>query len=78
MGSADYPVSQIQLGIQNRRLEIHPVVPVKAMTVFDLSLVGKMFSDLKQAPLGPALRILKYKYLERSFYVELLHFGNKD
>jgi len=78
MGSADYPVSQIQSYIHDRWLEIHPVIPEQATPVFDLNLFGRMFSDLKRAALGPTLRIPKYKHHKGSLYMELLHFGNED
>jgi hypothetical protein len=78
MESGDYPVSQIQLRVHNRWLEIHPVIPVKATTIFDLNLFGKILPGLKGAALGPTLRILKYKHLEGSLYRELLRFGNED
>jgi hypothetical protein len=67
-----------QLLVHDRWLQIHSVIPVQVLTIFDLNIFGKMFSDLKQAPLDPTLRILKHNYLEGAFDMQLLHFGNED
>lgn len=48
------------------------------MTVFYLDLLEKCLSDLKQATLGPTLRILKLEYLGWRFDVLLMPQGKKD